>query len=211
MDLQSIWGTVLFSAAVSTVKDLVVKAVKARADLSSADLSSANLRGADLYGANLRSANLRSADLSSANLSSANLRGADLYGANLRSANLRSADLSSANLYGAKNISDLANAESSILPEGNIVGWKKCRNGVIVKLLIPQKARRSNATGRKCRAEYAQVLRVYGANEGISQHDGKTMYQKGETVRCDEWNPDRWVECGGGIHFFLTRIEAENF
>jgi hypothetical protein len=28
-------------------------------------------------------------------------------------------------------------------------------------------------------------------------------------VRCDKWNEDRWIECGGGIHFFLTRIEAE--
>jgi uncharacterized protein YjbI with pentapeptide repeats len=201
MDLQSIWGTVLFSAAASTVKDLVVEAVKAHANLYGANLYGANLYGANLYGANLRGADLYGADLRGANLRGANLRGADLRGANLYGANLR----------GAKEIPELALAESNILPEGNIVGWKKCRNGVIVKLLIPQKAHRSNATGRKCRAEYIQVLRVYGAEEGISQHDGKTTYRKGEIVRCDEWNPDRWVECGGGIHFFLTRIEAENF
>jgi hypothetical protein len=27
-------------------------------------------------------------------------------------------------------------------------------------------------------------------------------------VRCDTWNEDRWTECGGGIHFYLTREEA---
>ena len=122
---------------------------------------------------------------------------------------LQAALKDSANLHDAKN-SELAQAQTVLLPEGNLVGWKKCKNNVIVKLLIPQKAKRSNATGRKCRAEYAQVLRVYGAAEGLSDYDGKTAYRKGETITCDSWNPDRFVECGGGIHFYITRIEAEN-
>ena len=154
---------------------------------------------------------------SGANLSGANLRGANLYGADLRSADLRSADLHGANLYGAdlsgaKNVSNKLNAESSILPDsGPFVGWKKCQNGVIVRLAVPSKAKRSNATGRKCRAEYVKVLEVIGAEVGISQHDQKTEYRKGKIVRCDKWNEDRWVECGGGIHFFITRCEAENY
>lgn len=121
---------------------------------------------------------------------------------------LSGANLSRANLSGAKN-RELAEAQTSILPEGNIVGWKKCINGVIVKLLVTQKVRRSNATGRRCRAESAKVLRVFGATEGISIHDRKTVYRKGETVTCDHWNENRFVECGGGIQFYLTRIEAE--
>jgi hypothetical protein len=133
----------------------------------------------------------------------ADLRGADLRGANLGGANLRGADL-----RGAKN-AELAWAQTKITPEGNLVGWKKCKDNVIVKLLIPQNAKRSNATGRKCRAEYAVVLRIFNGSEGTSQWDGKTTYRKGETVRCSEWNADRWVECGGGIHFYLTREEAE--
>jgi hypothetical protein len=104
----------------------------------------------------------------------------------------------------------LAQARTVILPEGNLVGWKKCIGNVIVKLLIPQKALRSNATGRKCRANFVKVLRIFNGTEGISQHDGKTLYRKGETVTCDTWNEDRWTECGGGIHFYLTRVEAEN-
>ena len=141
--------------------------------------------------------------------SRADLYGADLSGANLYGANLSGANLSGADLSGAEN-SELAEARSSILPEGNIVGWKKCQHDVIVKLLIPQKARRSNATGRKCRTEYATVLHVFGAEYGVSSYDGVTEYHKGATVRCDTWNENRFVECGGGIHFYLTRIEAEN-
>ena len=199
------------------------------ANLRSADLRSANLSGADLSGANLRSADLRSADLWSADLRSANLSGADLWdanlrsadlqGANLRGANLQDAYLSSANLQdadlsSAKNISDRLNAETSIVPEtGGFQGWKKCQNNVIVRLRIPASAKRSSATGRKCRAERALVLEVIGAEIGESQYKyaPKVIYKKGKVVACNAWNPDRWAECGGGIHFFLTRYEAENY
>ena len=129
--------------------------------------------------------------------------------ADLREADLRGADLRGANLYEA----DLRGAEAITLitPEGSIIGWKKCRDNVLVKLRIPEEAKRSNATGRKCRAEYADVLEIIGANEGISQHDGVTTYKAGERVTCDKWCDNRWEECAGGIHFFITRWEAENY
>jgi uncharacterized protein DUF5758/pentapeptide repeat protein len=220
-EIKNRWdNSVLFVCEAASMALAVESAIKIKANLQSADLQYADLRSADLQYANLRSANLQSADLQYANLQSAdlqyaNLRSANLRSANLQSANLRSADLQyanlrSANLRSAKN-SELAQAQTSIVSEGNIVGWKKCRNNVIVKLLIPQKAKRSNATGRKCRAEYAQVLRVFGADEGISTYKSDVIYRKGETVHCDTWNTDRFKECGGGIHFFLTRIEAENY
>jgi hypothetical protein len=82
-------------------------------------------------------------------------------------------------------------------------------DSVLVKVLIPAKAKRSNAFGRKCRAAYVKVLEVIGAEIGVSKHDGKTQYIKGKTVRCDHWEEDWTIECGGGIHFFITRAEAE--
>ena len=98
-----------------------------------------------------------------------------------------------------------------IVPEsGQFTGWKKCKNGVIVKVMIGKNARRSNANGRKCRAEYVKVLEVFGAEFGVSTYDNKTEYHAGKIVRCDKWNEDRWEGCGGGIHFFITRNEAEN-
>ena len=118
--------------------------------------------------------------------------------------------LRGAYLQGAANIPDLAIARTSIVPEsGQFVGWKKCENNVIVRLMIGKKARRSSAGGRKCRAEYVKVLELFNGPVGISLHDGVTKYEVGKIVRCDKWEEDRWTECGGGIHFYLTRVEAE--
>jgi uncharacterized protein YjbI with pentapeptide repeats len=187
------------------------RAKLSRADLSCANLSGANLSRADLSGAdlscaNLSGANLYGADLSRANLSGANLSGANLYGADLSGANLYGADL-----YGAKNIPIKARLLTQIVPEtGAFDAWKKCANNVIVHLLIPASANRSNATGRKCRAERAKVLAVYGDTVGIGLHD-KTKYVVGKTVKCHEWEENRWIECAGGIHFFITRAEAEAY
>jgi uncharacterized protein YjbI with pentapeptide repeats len=72
MNLSNALGNVLFTSNLSVSKDVLIEAVKQKANLSGADLSGA--------------------DLSGANLSGADLYGADLYGANLRGANLRGAD-----------------------------------------------------------------------------------------------------------------------
>jgi hypothetical protein len=186
------------------------------ANLRGADLRGANLRGADLYGADLRGAdlreaNLREADLRGANLRGANLRGADLREADLCGANLREANLRGADLYGAEN-ADYAIAVTRILPEGDIIGYKKCMDGIIVKLQIPAKARRSHAFGRKCRAEYAKVIHIYGADEARSSHDKSFVYRKGKIVRPTQpWDENWMEECASGIHFFITKIEAERY
>jgi hypothetical protein len=185
-----------------------------RADLSGANLSRASLSGANLSGANLSRASLSRADLSRADLFGANLFGADLFGANLFGADLSRADLfganlSRANLSGARN-ADHVFAQTIILPEGDIIGWKKI-NGGLAKLLIPKEAKRSNATGRKCRAEYADVLEIIGAESGTSQHDGTALYEAGKRVIPDSFDENRWDECSHGIHFFITRIEAEQY
>jgi hypothetical protein len=98
-----------------------------------------------------------------------------------------------------------------ILPDGDLVGWKKCTNNVIVKLLIPYAAKRSHAFGRKCRAEYVQVIEVLGAEIGISQHDGKTEYRAGAVIKPDGFDENWMEECSRGIHFFISKIEAENY
>jgi hypothetical protein len=181
----------------------------ARADLSGAYLSGANLSGAYLSGANLSGAYLSGADLSGAYLSGANLSGANLSGADLSGAYLSGANLSGANLKDAKDAA-LVIARTRILPEGDLVGWKQCRGGVIVQLLIPQAARRSHAFGRKCRAEAAVVMATFPAGaKAESLHQQDFFYEKGEVVKPDKWDEDWTKECGGGIHFYLSRVEAE--
>ena len=189
-------GEVLFEGeAGMTTRQMLEKATASRANLSGADLSRADLSGADLSGADLYKADLSGADLSRANLSGADLSGVDLSGADLS---------------GAKN-ADLVIARTRILSEGDLIGWKKCKNNVIVKMQIPSDAKRSHAFGRKCRAEYVKVLEVIGAEVGIAQHDNKTEYRKGEIVKPDSFDENWQDECAPGIHFFITRIEAENY
>jgi uncharacterized protein YjbI with pentapeptide repeats len=195
------------------------------ADLRGADLQGAYLRGAYLQGAYLRGADLRGADLRGADLQGADLqgaylrgaylqgaylRGADLRGADLRGADLQGADLQGADLQGAAG-RHLAIAMTCILPEGDLIGWKKCSGQVIVKLRIPADAKRSHAFGRKCRAEFADVLEVIGSEVGISLHDGKTQYVAGQRVVPDAFDPEWTNECASGVHFFITRAEAEAY
>ena len=196
------------------------------ADLRGANLSHADLRYADLRGANLHGANLHDADLSDAYLCGANLSDADLHGANLYDANLSHADLSDANLRDANHVK-LSIAKTSILPdEGDIIGWKKAwtdgtmlPKSVIVKLLIPADAQRSNATGRKCRASTARVLDLQDKQgnslppdtTAYSGHDTDFTYKKGETIHVENFDTNRWNECAPGIHFFITRIEAVEY
>ena len=187
------------------------------ADLRGADLYEANLYGANLRGADLYGANLRGADLRGANLRGADLRGANLYGADLYGADLRGADLYGADLYEAKN-AELVFAQTLIVGEGDVIGWKKCRDGMLVKLMIPADAKRHNATGRKCRAEFADVLEIIDLNDkrkkptqAISQHDESVIYEVGKRMVPHHYEPNRFEECAGGIHFFITKIEAENY
>ena len=186
-------------------------------------LHGADLRYADLHGADLRHANLCGADLRYANLSYAHLHGADLRYADLCGADLRYADLCGANLSDANHVK-LSIAKTSILPdESDIIGWKKAYvddtmppRPVIVKLLIPADAQRSNATGRKCRASTARVLDLQDKQgnslppdtTAYSGYDTDFTYKKGETIHVEDFDTNRWNECATGIHFFITRIEA---
>ena len=186
------------------------------ADLRGADLYGANLRGANLYGANLRGANLRGAnlrgaDLREADLRGANLYGADLYGANLRGANLREADLRGADLRGAKG------TYMACPTDGSFIGWKKASE-YIVKLQIPEDARRSSAGGEKCRCDKAYVVEIQNADgtkadiETIhSTHDANFVYTVGATVEVSDFDGDRWNECAPGIHFFIDRRAAVEY
>ena len=187
------------------------------ADLSGADLSYADLRGADLRRADLRGVDLSYADLRYADLSYADLRDADLSYADLRDVDLSRADLRRAKLP------EPTVAQTSFLPEGDIIGWKKAyvdsATPVIVKLLIPADAQRSNGTGRKCRASKARVLDLQDKQGSSlppnttahSSYDTDFTYKKGETVSVENFDTNRWNQCAPGIHFFITRIEAVEY
>ena len=143
----------------------------------------------------------------------ADLRGADLKGANLYGADLSEADLSKVDLSKAKIDWPL------ICPEkGSFIGYKKCRDDLIVELEIPEDALRSSATTRKCRCSKAKVLSITNLDgskskctEATSKRDSSFVYKVGETVEVTNFDPNRWNECSTGIHFFVTREEAEKY
>ncbi len=190
-------GAVLFRSDTATMmRQCLLQAISNGMDLRHSDLSGSDLSECDLSGCNLRRSNLSGCDLSRSDLSGCDLSECDLSGCNLRE---------------CKNIPSIVIAQTCILPEGTLIGWKKCQFNVIVKLQIPAEARRSNGTGRKCRAEFVDVLEVIGGKTAISRHDSKTKYIAGTRVTCHEWCEDRWNECAGGIHFFITREEAEAY
>lgn len=193
-------------------------------DLHDVDLRCADMRGANLQDANLCGADLCYVNLQDANLSVANLCGADLYCANLQDAYLCRVELSGAYLWRANlQDADLRGAKNvpfipMVCPDsGSFTAWKKA-NGYIVKLLIPEDARRSSATGRKCRCDKAVVLAIETVsgestelNEIASNYDNEFIYRVGETITEPNFCEDRFEECAAGIHFFINRQEAEEW
>ena len=199
------------------------------ADLRFADLRFADLRNADLSYAYLRFVDLRNADLGYTNLMGANLRNADLGYAYLRFADLRNSYLRNADLIGA----DLRNADLSyaylrdaknlpfipyVCPDmGSFIGYKKARNK-IVKLEIPEDAKRISGMTRKCRCNKAKVLGIYDYNHNLledkevaSDIDRDFIYRVGEFVEVKDFDEDRWHECSTGIHFFVNFEEAVDY
>ena len=124
---------------------------------------------------------------------SANLRGADLYGA------------------------DLGFIPINCPSDGAFVGWKKVQDKLI-KLLIPEDAKRCSATTYKCRCDKAQVLAITSLDEESSfdsvtnvAYTPNIEYKVGEMVYPDKFDGDRWNECSNGIHFFINKQDAINY
>lgn len=126
---------------------------------------------------------------------------ANLSYANLRGANLSYAELREADLIGAR----LPHFQ---VPDGDLIVYKKLNDHSIATLLIPSHAKRTGSlVGRKCRADMAIVLE---GNGGTGGYRIGISYQTGQEVYPDKYDDDIRVECTHGIHFYLTKQEAEN-
>lgn len=219
IEIRNRWtGSVVFEYTKegNTITETVLDAIRRGADLRDADLCGADLRGSNLRCANLCDANLCDADLCDADLCGAYLRDADLRGANLCDADLRGANLYGADLRGA-NLRDAKGCYLSCPTEGSFIGWKKA-SGHIVKLRIPEDARRSSATGHKCRCDKAYVMEIQNmdgtkATEDTvrADHDKNFVYTVGATVEVPDFDDNRWSECAPGIHFFIDRRAAVEY
>lgn len=210
-----------------------------RADFRDADLRNVDFRRADLFGADFRGANCIGADFSHAILVRADFRDADCRCADFYSADMDGVDLTGAKLYNAlmfkaslryaKNVPYIPFA----CPDtGSFIGWKKAiyryADGtigeyVVVKLFIPEDAKRSSGTDYACRASHAKVLEVQTLDgEVLLDENSKSgdcavslirrqfEYIVGETVYADKFDKDRYESHKGGIYFYLNRKDAED-
>lgn len=88
---------------------------------------------------------------------------------------------------------------------------------VIVKLEILEDSKRSSGTERKCRCEKAKVISITSIggetsyNVAYSYFDLGFAYRVGDIVKSDSFDDNRFETCSNGIHFFLTRQEAEDY
>lgn len=100
--------------------------------------------------------------------------------------------------------------------EGEFIAYKYVGD-YIVKLLIPEDAKRSSAFGFKCRASYAKVLSINNIKNGepinsvSSERYTPITYTVGEFVYPDSFDENRFAECSHGIHFFLNEEDAINY
>ncbi len=95
------------------------------------------------------------------------------------------------------------------------VVYKKLANQLIAELELDKgQVFQSEAHG-KCRTNRVKVLKIKSIDgkkkykEGISRYDGLFVYRVGKVVSAP-YDKEVW-ECSTGIHFFLTREEAERY
>jgi hypothetical protein len=207
-------------------------------DFSNTMMMDVNLRHSDLTNARLFNADLTRANLTNAKLDGANLTAAFLFMTIMDGVSAIETDFTGvrmmrylrafdANLSFAINLPDFPiNCPS----DGAFIGWKAyvlsgdetapCKSVILIKLEIPEDAKRLSSISRKCRCDKAKVLGFYDLEgneiteleEVVNNKYGtNTVYHKGEYVYPDSFDENRWNECSNGIHFFIDKLDAMRY
>lgn len=163
--------------------------------------------GCPLHGANFKNATMKTASFRYCDMRKCNIQDADLYGAVLEYAKLDG-------IYSNENTKWFRLRCPEV---GAFLGYKKCINDRMVQLLIPSDAKRSSATLPSCRCSKAKVLTIKSFDfkenfdEAWSLVDEDFIYRKGEWVEVKNFNEDRWMDSTTGIHFWMSREEAQAY
>lgn len=123
---------------------------------------------------------------------------ADLYGADLRGANL----------------GDRLPYFQICPQEGSFIAYKATHEAILTLEICADAQRTSSLIGRKCRASAVRVVAASRETpDGVyhSKHDREFTYRVGDVASVDDFDADPRVECTRGIHFFMTRQEAEDY
>lgn len=106
--------------------------------------------------------------------------------------------------------------------DGEFIAWKKAysyeeHKSVIVKLFIPNDAKRLSGCGIKCRVDKALVLDIQSIDGKKHYNSANSKYYDfkytvGEWVKPErEFENDRFKTCSSGIHIFIDRVAAVNY
>lgn len=169
---------------------------------------------ANLYEANFSEARLYNTDFVGANLCGVDFDGTHFTGINFFKSKIYNANFNNCN-FGYCTTIEYADGKlteyrrGKILTE-DIIGYKKCQDDVIVTLKIPRGAIVFSINGTKCRTNKAKVIAIDGAKKAIS-HFNKMSYYEGDEFTIYDFNCTYNDQCGEGIHFFMTREEAERY
>lgn len=121
--------------------------------------------------------------------------------------------------------------KSSVPMHGSFTGWAVLDDGLIAQLLIPAEAGRSNTAipyndehissfpkmaHNLCRCEYAEVVAIYNGNKksnvGKMTHDTREItFEAGKIVRSYSFDINSKTAATDGIHFYMTKREAEDY
>ena len=202
MDLTG-WNLSNIDFTLSSFQNVILNGV----DFCKSTVENALFDGCPMQGANFRNAVMKTASFRYCDMSRCDIRGAYLFGAVLEFANLEGI------------ISDEETKWFRLhCPEkGAFLAYKKCVNDRMVQLLVPADALRTSATLPSCRCNKAKVLTIKSFDfkenfeEAWSLVDEDFVYKKGEWVEVKNFNEDRWQDSTTGIHFWLTREEAEAY
>lgn len=176
-------------------------------DFENSSVENALFDGCSMKGANFKNAKMVTASFRYCDMRECNIEGADLFGAVLEFANLE----------GIVSSEETKWFRLRCPEKGAFLGYKKCVNDRMVQLLIPADAKRTSATLPSCRCNKAKVLTIKSFDfqenfdEAWSLVDENFIYKKGEWVEVKNFNENRWQDSTTGIHFWMSRAEAEAY
>ena len=195
-------------------------------DLSKQDLSGCNFSYAILDNANLELSNLSDCNLSFTNMAFSNLGGADLRNANLyftelgftylEGANFSGATLKQTCMRGATLVGTIFDENEKIrkgvILKEKMIGYKKCKDEVIVILEIPKGAIVFSINNDMCRTNKAKVIEISnGKTIAKSRRNNNFIYELGKEIEIEDFDLTYNLDCTSGIHFFRTIEEAQKW
>jgi hypothetical protein len=92
-----------------------------------------------------------------------------------------------------------------------IIGYKKTREGVVIKAEIPAGAIVFSINGKKCRTNRAKIIDMNGHTVLHSGYDFTFAYTLGQEIEILDFDPCYSHECAPGFHFFMTEEEAREY